>query len=377
MHIFALQATIHGRMHRLLPFASYRYDPFEASPSTIEKPPIEPLLDQITLDDEAGLYIYQTVQTTQSGEHKRMRGVVGILELTGPGSVSPESSQSQTLPVSLPVKGWPEVTLLPHENTTSAYRSDRIPSKRPKNPVWLLDKTQAISQLISISEGDLVSRVTDSHGVHHRVWLLRQPALLREFQEAARSLTLIVADGHHRLRAAGSPGAHIGSRLMCMITPSFEEGPTLATWARSYRPSEPRPNFETELRSKFGLALVEDTSQAETMRTHRPLVRIGQNLYTPGGIFSKKLLDPELTDAELFEGEIPFPFEPTSFRSDEDFFGLNPAKHAKDEIFELLPRPISIETVISRSLAQRLLPAKTTRFYPKALPGLLLGETIG
>ncbi len=364
-------------MHRLLPFASYRYDPFEASPSTIEKPPIEPLLDQITLDDEAGLYIYQTVQTTQSGEHKRMRGVVGILELTGPGSVSPESSQSQTLPVSLPVKGWPEVTLLPHENTTSAYRSDRIPSKRPKNPVWLLDKTQAISQLISISEGDLVSRVTDSHGVHHRVWLLRQPALLREFQEAARSLTLIVADGHHRLRAAGSPGAHIGSRLMCMITPSFEEGPTLATWARSYRPSEPRPNFETELRSKFGLALVEDTSQAETMRTHRPLVRIGQNLYTPGGIFSKKLLDPELTDAELFEGEIPFPFEPTSFRSDEDFFGLNPAKHAKDEIFELLPRPISIETVISRSLAQRLLPAKTTRFYPKALPGLLLGETIG
>jgi hypothetical protein len=364
-------------MHSLLPFASYRYDPFEASTSTIEKPPTEPLLDQITLDDEAGLYIYQTVQTTQTGEHKRMRGVVGILELTGSGAASLESSQSQTLPNSLPAEGWPEVTLLPHENTTSAYRSDRIPSKRPKNPVWLLDKTQAISQLISISEGDLVSRVTDSTGVHHRIWLLRQPALLREFQETARSLTLIVADGHHRLRAASSPGAPAGSRrLMCMITPSFEEGPTLATWARSYRPSEPRPDFETELRSRFGLTLVADTNEARTLQADRPLIRIGKNLYAPNSIFSKIVSDPELTDAELFESEIPFPFEPTRFHSDEDFFGLNSPNHTKDETFELLPRPIGIETVISRSLSRRLLPAKTTRFYPKALPGLLLGEDI-
>lgn len=306
-----------------------------------------------------------------------MRGIIGILELTEAGGTSLESSQSETLPGSFPVEGWPDSTLLPHENTTSAYRSDRIPSKRPKNPVWLLDKSQAIYQLISISDGELVSRVTDSTGVHHRIWLLRQPALLREFQEAARSLTLIVADGHHRLRAASSPGAHIGSRrLMCMITPSFEEGPTLATWARSYRPLEPGSNFETELRSKFALTLVADTSEAKTLQADRPLIRIGKTLYAPNSIFSGLGIDPELTDAEQFESEIPFSFEPTRFRSDEDFFWQTSSAYERDDTFELLPRPISIETVISRSLSRRLLPAKTTRFHPKALPGLLLGEDI-
>ncbi len=364
-------------MHSLLPFASYRYDPFEASTSTIENPPLEPLLDQITLDDEAGLYIYQTVHTTQSGDLKRMRGIVGILELTGPASLPQESMQSDLDTDRLSGQPWPELALLPHENTTRAYRPDRIPSKRPKHPIWLLDKTKAISQLISISEGDLVSRVTDSMGVHHRIWLLRQPALLREFQETTSSLPLIVADGHHRLRAAGASIASSGpKRLMCMVTPSFDEGPTLATWARSYRPTVPLPDFEPTLRSKFDLVPVSDAERANALWPSSPLLRVGTRVYKLSGELSKKASDSELTDAELFEAEIPFPFEPAGYRPDASFLDHSTPSHFDGQTFELLPRPITIETVVSRSSSQRLLPAKTTRFYPKALPGLLLGEEI-
>ncbi len=372
-----LRATIHRDMHSLLPFASYRYDPFEASTSTIENPPLEPLLDQITLDDEAGLYIYQTVHTTQSGELKRMRGIVGILELTDPASLPQKSKQSDNHTDPLSGQPWPDLALLPHENTTHAYRQDRIPSKRPKHPIWLLDKTEAISQLISISEGDLVSRVTDSTGVHHRIWLIRQPALLREFQETTSSLPLIVADGHHRLRAAASSIAATGpKRFTCMVTPSFDQGPTLATWARSYRPTVPPSNLERMLRTKFDLVPVSGTGRAKISWPTAPLLRIGKAVFAFSGEISKIASDSEVTDAELFEAEIPFPFESAGYRSDVSFLDQSTPSEYDGETFELLPRPVTIETVVSRSTSKQLLPAKTTRFHPKALPGLLLGEEI-
>ncbi len=164
-------------MHEFHPFAAYRYDPFEAPLERIESPPKSTAYNEITIDDEPGLYIYQMSWITHSGDAHRIRGVVGILERADPQT--PPLIRAPLASVSH------DLSQLIRYGTTDHY---------PPLP-WAVVDANGIGDLIDGANKDLTSRITDGFGFHHRVWICRQGGLIREISEMVASSELLVIDG--------------------------------------------------------------------------------------------------------------------------------------------------------------------------------------
>ncbi len=164
-------------MHEFHPFAAYRYDPFEAPLERIESPPKSTAYNEITIDDEPGLYIYQMSWITHSGDAHRIRGVVGILERADPQT--PPLIRAPLASVSH------DLSQLIRYGTTDHH---------PPLP-WAVVDANGIGDLIDGANKDLTSRITDGFGFHHRVWICRQGGLIREISEMVASSELLVIDG--------------------------------------------------------------------------------------------------------------------------------------------------------------------------------------
>ena len=164
-------------MHEFYPFAAYRYDPFEAPLERIESPPKSTAYNEITIDDEPGLYIYQMSWITHSGDAHRIRGVVGILERADPQT--PPLIRAPLASVSH------DLSQLIRYGTTDHH---------PPLP-WAVVDANGIGDLIDGANKDLTSRITDGFGFHHRVWICRQGGLIREISEMVASSELLVIDG--------------------------------------------------------------------------------------------------------------------------------------------------------------------------------------
>ena len=164
-------------MHEFHPFAAYRYDPFEAPLERIESPPKSTAYNEITIDDEPGLYIYQMSWITHSGDAHRIRGVVGILERADPQT--PPLIRAPLASVSH------DLSQLIRYGTTDHH----LPLP------WAVVDANGIGDLIDGANKDLTSRITDGFGFHHRVWICRQGGLIREISEMVASSELLVIDG--------------------------------------------------------------------------------------------------------------------------------------------------------------------------------------
>ena len=177
MQAEALEPIRHIWVHEFYPFAAYRYDPFEAPLERIESPPKSTAYNEITIDDEPGLYIYQMSWITHSGDAHRIRGVVGILERADPQT--PPLIRAPLASVSH------ELSQLIRYGTTDHH---------PPLP-WAVVDAKGIGDLIDGANKDLTSRITDRFGFHHRVWICRQGGLIREISEMVASSELLVIDG--------------------------------------------------------------------------------------------------------------------------------------------------------------------------------------
>ncbi len=223
-------------MHEFYPFAAYRYDPFEAPLERIESPPKSTAYNEITIDDEPGLYIYQMSWITHSGDAHRIRGVVGILEREDPQTPpfirAPLASASK------------ELSQLIRYGSTDHH---------PPLP-WAVLDANAMGDLIDGAQKDLTSRITDRFGFHHRVWICRQGGLIREISEMVSSSELLVIDGAN----------------VFFSTDDRKRTPLLISEASSELPSFPSRSsqFETDL---IPLADKEAGLETSTDRSRRDL----------------------------------------------------------------------------------------------------------
>lgn len=133
-------------------------------------------------DPEPYLYLYRMGFHDEQGRPRQTTGVLGALELSGPGQ-----------------------DILPHEHTTAKDKTDRLSLLRAcranLSPIWVLSPARGLSSLLDPS-GPPIARATDDEGVHHRLWRVSQAGVLDAICEALASEPVVIADGHHRYETA-------------------------------------------------------------------------------------------------------------------------------------------------------------------------------
>jgi len=134
-------------------------------------------------DPEPGFYAYRMGYHDPEGRSRQIVGVLGALEVSGPG----------------------EGDVLPHEETQRKVRDDRLSLLRAcradLSPVWGLSMAEGLSDLIA-PPGPPVARCTDDEGVHHRLWRLTQPGVVEAVASTVAAAPVVIADGHHRYATA-------------------------------------------------------------------------------------------------------------------------------------------------------------------------------
>lgn len=103
-----------------------------------------------------------------------------------------------------------ESGIIPHENTLSAPKQDRLQLMRStegnEDLIYLLysdDRLDVNNTLDRGTSGRLPEiEVTDEYGVIHRLWAIADPEAVSSIQDAMRTQELFIADGHHRFETS-------------------------------------------------------------------------------------------------------------------------------------------------------------------------------
>lgn len=102
-----------------------------------------------------------------------------------------------------------EGVIVPHEKTLSAPRADRLENLRhlranisPLFGLYRDDGQGTARALDEATAGDPAAETDTEDGVHHRLWRVEDPALVRAFQDVLAPRRIFIADGHHRYESS-------------------------------------------------------------------------------------------------------------------------------------------------------------------------------
>ena len=162
--------------------------------------------------------------------------------------------------------------IYPHENTRAAAKTDRLnllqACKANLSPIWLLysDPQNAILSLLENATKGTPARIDfqDDSSCHQRLWVVTDPAVLKQIVEIMQSKPLFIADGHHRYETAlnyqrlrrqqaGSPdGLQPYDGVLMLLAPLEDPGLTvLPTHRVTTTPLPPYQKVKALMGEKF------------------------------------------------------------------------------------------------------------------------------
>jgi len=346
-------------IHVELPEAdrSLALNPYENAARLLKNWQSEGLLARET---KPALYRYR--MTVPEGGHSTT-GVIGALGIEPPGD-----------------------EVLPHEQTIAKDETDRMELVRATranlSPIWGLSLTDGLSKLI---EPDTRAKAAakDDDGVLHELWVVDDPAAIEAICLAVAASPVVLADGHHRYsvarkyrdesRAAQDGLAGSYDFVMALIV-ELEEGglrvgPIHRALSGTPGPSEVldavRTWFEVVDAGPIDEALLSavTSSQALAMVTTDRIW-----LLTPrpeAYEATNSDLDSSLV-AQLLQ-ELP---EATSMHFHTWHEAVD-AVRSGDADVALLVRPVTVGQIREWAHGRRLMPPKSTYFYPKPRTGMV------
>jgi uncharacterized protein (DUF1015 family) len=363
-------------------------------------------------DPEPSLYPYFQIYIVPGTQHRKTRkGFIALGRL----------------------EGYSAGVVFRHEHTLPGPKADRLELLRKTRTqsglLFLLyqDPERATDRLIAeATRRDPLIDLTDENGVVHRVWAMAEPAAVAQMAELMASRRLLIADGHHRYETAlayrnerrlEAPGAGPDApweKAMMALFNTHGEGLVILP---THRVISGIDGFDFQAFRRrlepyfdwygypFADAGERETALAEFQRDleRRGRVRRAIGAYpsaataeTGGGAFYLFLLKSE-ADLERRLGGL----DPAELRLDvvllhrlvlerglgitqEDVAGEKRVGYEREAEaafarvdrgeaqLALLLNPAPIERVAEAAFAGRVLPEKSTDFYPKLLSGLTL-----
>jgi uncharacterized protein (DUF1015 family) len=268
-------------------------------------------------DAEPALWTLSQTYTGPDGVERTRNGLVALLRL------EPYDSR----------------IVLPHERTHAGPKEGRLrllrATRTQLEPIFLLHDGEPV---------ELPGREPDLAVDGDRLWRLEpSDSLLQGFADRQ----LLIADGHHRYETAlafhDEDGTEASAWMMVVLVSTREEGLTI---------------FPTH-------RLAQSVDGVRGVRIEEPGDELpGVVLYRAGGY---ELLEGEGLDVEVVDALEPQGVTYTPRRAE-----AVAAVDRGDAEAAFLLRPTRIDDVFSRAREGRVMPQKTTYFFPKLTSGLLL-----
>ncbi|HVH52733.1 MAG TPA: DUF1015 domain-containing protein, partial [Actinomycetota bacterium] len=295
-------------------------------------------------------YFPYEMRFTLHGRHRRIRGVIGAVELEDWGG-----------------------SIVPHERTAQGPVEDRLRLIREIranlsciHAVYFEPSPPLTALLERVGRTEPLAEVLDEEGVTHRLWMAEDEeglgrSLLKE--------TVLIADGHHRyamalayrdeMRAARGPGPW--DRTMMLLMDAAVEDPPVLPYHRIVRASAP-PMDGTRVRD---LQEVLDQVDDEGLVFGAATVEGGELLHQVARLDGEPPTVSALHRLLLEGRDDDLAFTPDPVRA-EDAVRLGQAEAA---LFLPPTTAARIRAVIER---REQLPQKSTFFWPKPRTGMVI-----
>lgn len=331
-------------------------------------------------DAKPCIYFYKQDYKIMGEKHSRM-GFVSLLEL--------EDEE--------------ESKVFPHENTHAKAVDDRLrlceslKSNLSCIFVCYSDKHRSVEKIFSknVQPTDPIIDVVDKDKVHHKLWRLDDPDLIKEINGSVAGQQLFIADGHHRYKVA----MEYRSKRMSRITnPSGQEPFNyIMTYFTNIdsKGLQIFPMHRIIKKLPKSMKSLEEFFRVDNIKRKEDLpillAKAGRNehafgLYTKDGTKLLRLKNRLLIDKYVKEGSSEyknldatilktFVFDRVGIKSD-DIIYTKDIDHVMQMVDEgqadagFLMNPVKISELRSIALNGERMPPKTTYFYPKVLSGL-------
>ena len=338
----------------------------------------------LKLDENPGFYIYEQLFTLPSGEEKKLRGIMGLVEL------SPFS----------------DGIVLPHEETLSKAKTDRFNLMSETfcnfSPIYSLyiDSESLIKNEIDAkTKKDPDISFTSYEGLTQNLWIIQNDKISELFADKK----LFIADGHHRYETAVNfKNSHSECSYVLMFMVGLEDDglavfPThrmlsnLANFDETQTIAKLRKNFEIEKHSYTeNLEITNMLAQNIELPTFA--------MYTGGSYYYKLTLRDKSTMDSVF------PENSEAYRGLDvnvlhalildEIFGIDKAnmsdqknltytKILDEAIGEVqsgaqqcsfLLNATKVREIKDISLAGEKMPQKSTYFWPKLTTGIVMNK---
>jgi uncharacterized protein (DUF1015 family) len=312
------------------------------------------LAEGTLVHDGAPRYYAYRMDYTIAGEARSTSGAIGAVTLEPLG----------------------EGAIFGHEKTMPTPRGDRrdlmLAARANLEPIWLVGGAGLIGPVVAeASAGPARVDVTDPDGVRHRLWPLSEAG--GERLAAGLAGPLVIADGHHRYGAS--------LELRDRLREHEGSGPWDATLALVSDPTLDPPALLpihrlTNLAVEHVAARVQLSAfEGDPAALIRHVAAQGPGtvgLAGPGGCWTMAATPEEGDpDTAWLAAQVLEPLgAQTTYVHDEAELAEGVAGGATGFIMAPLPIPMVIQT----ALAGRVMPPKSTLFWPKPRTGMLLRD---
>jgi uncharacterized protein (DUF1015 family) len=285
-----------------------------------------------------------------------------------------------------------------HEQTLSGPKKDRREvlehTRGHFGHIFMLypDRSRSVDALLdAAAAGKPAARVTDEYGTTHTLYSITDAEAIRRIQESMSDKKLLIADGHHRYETAltfrkDHPEAPDAEWVMATFVNMYSSGLRILATHRvlSDIPDFDARTFLKKAGTRFRLSKF-DGLGAFTQALEQPAlnsIRIGVMHQGSDAVYmlererQKDELDVEVLHRELIEGAMGIDAEAVREQKFIKYVrGMDAAASmvtdGEAQIAFLL-EATSIEQVAEAAFAGRMMPQKSTDFYPKLLSGLTI-----
>ena len=323
-------------------------------------------------DTEPRLYAYfQKFTVPDTGEMRERKGFIGL------GAVEDYSAG----------------VVHRHEQTLSGPKKDRLELLRHTRAhfgqIFMLypDPELAIDGILDQATSDAlpVIAVEDEYEAVHRVWKITDPAAIARIQGLMADKKLLIADGHHRYETAlayrnEDRGFQDAGKVMMTFVNTYSPGLEILATHRVLRGLA---DF-SPLRFANAIGARRLANMEELKRTFQSAasgkIRIGLAL-APGEIRLYERdrkpgeLDVQVLHEELLAGVLGISEAAVREQKHIEYVrGLDAAcaKVREGAQIAFLLEPATIQQVADVAFSGRVMPQKSTDFYPKLLSGLTI-----
>lgn len=280
-----------------------------------------------------------------------------------------------------------------HEQTLSGPKKDRLEllrhTKAHFGQIFMLyeDPQERIDRiLVEASEGSPILDMVDDYQVRNRLWAITDPAQVLQIQAQMADRKLLIADGHHRYETALAYSKENPEAQFVMMTFVNMHSPGLRILA-THRVLRSLPDFDEALLLRRALDLWKvdffgspEEVRIAMQRADSKCVRVGMITASGNHILSRSRkdndLDVPILHQEVITGLLKITEE--AVRDESHITYIRGIDVAAAEVREkgaqvaFLLDPTPIRDMARIAFGGRVMPQKSTDFYPKLLSGVTI-----